>query len=75
MQYVNCSMIMRRNRVSNSLTVRQYPLYTKFTKSERGRTVDDEWLALIIEAKALGLTVEDVREWIAWVNSEEEEKV
>jgi DNA-binding transcriptional MerR regulator len=27
--------------------------------------IDEEWLALIKEAKALGLTVEEVREWIA----------
>jgi DNA-binding transcriptional MerR regulator len=29
--------------------------------------IDEEWLALIKEAKALGLTVEEVREWIAQI--------
>jgi DNA-binding transcriptional MerR regulator len=27
--------------------------------------LDAEWIALITEAKALGLTVEEIREWIA----------
>jgi DNA-binding transcriptional MerR regulator len=27
--------------------------------------MDAEWIALIEEAKSLGLTVEEVREWIA----------
>jgi DNA-binding transcriptional MerR regulator len=34
--------------------------------------VDAEWIALIKEAKALGLTIEEVREWIA--QKEEVEK-
>jgi DNA-binding transcriptional MerR regulator len=33
--------------------------------------MDAEWIALIEEAKSLGLTVEDVREWLAQ-NKEEE---
>jgi DNA-binding transcriptional MerR regulator len=33
--------------------------------------IDEEWLELIKEAKALGLTIEDVREWI----SQEEDSV
>jgi DNA-binding transcriptional MerR regulator len=33
--------------------------------------VEAEWIALINEAKALGLTVEEVRDWLAQ-NSEEE---
>jgi DNA-binding transcriptional MerR regulator len=33
--------------------------------------MDTEWIALIEEAKALGLTAEDVREWLAQVNENE----
>jgi DNA-binding transcriptional MerR regulator len=36
----------------------------------RGDIVDAEWIALIEEAKALGLTVEEIREWMSQVNSE-----
>jgi DNA-binding transcriptional MerR regulator len=32
--------------------------------------VDAEWIALISEAKALGLTVDEIREWLAEMNKE-----
>lgn len=33
--------------------------------------MDAEWITLIEEAKSLGLTVEDVREWMAQISEEE----
>jgi DNA-binding transcriptional regulator YhcF (GntR family) len=32
--------------------------------------MDAEWIALIEEAKSLGLTVEDVQEWLSEVTAE-----
>jgi DNA-binding transcriptional MerR regulator len=35
--------------------------------------MDDEWMALLKEAKSLGLTVDDIREWLKR-NSEEKQE-
>jgi DNA-binding transcriptional regulator YhcF (GntR family) len=35
--------------------------------------MDDDWVELVAEAKALGLTVEEVRDWLAQVNTEKED--
>jgi DNA-binding transcriptional MerR regulator len=34
---------------------------------------DDEWLALIMEAKAIGLTVEEIREWMEGAHDQAED--
>lgn len=33
--------------------------------------MDEEWIALMLEAKALGLTVDEIREWL---NDTEEDR-
>lgn len=35
--------------------------------------MDKEWVALVEEAKELGLTVEDIREWFTQVSTEGED--
>jgi hypothetical protein len=32
--------------------------------------MDDEWVALVAEARSLGLTVEEVREWLEKTKAE-----
>jgi DNA-binding transcriptional MerR regulator len=32
--------------------------------------MDEEWVALVAEARSLGLTVEDIREWIEKTKAE-----
>jgi hypothetical protein len=52
---------------------RRYALYTEITNCERVTKMDDDWVELINEAKSLGLTVEDVRDWLAEMNTEDED--
>ena len=53
-----------------SLTLRQVALYTKFIQKRKEKGMDDEWVALVTEARSLGLTMEEIREWLEKMKAE-----